>query len=113
MTCECLDHHWSHVSAILAPKRVQGTLSGCLSCKFMASHMYANNLCILLLAFHHSVNGQKWVRAHVMLFYYFQANYQIPIKKSVKIKYCPASALYDILKIYPRNADYFAFFHLK
>ena len=35
-------------------------------------------------AFHHSVNRQQSVRAHVTLFYYHQAKHQIPVKKSLK-----------------------------
>ena len=57
------------------------------------------------LAFNHSDNGQKSVRACVTLFYYLQAKHQIPVKKSDNLpylpinfsyKYCFASAPYDI-----------------
>ena len=50
---------------------------------------YKNNIqhkAYRLLAFHHSVNGQKSVRARVTLFHQLQAKHQIPIKKSVKNK---------------------------
>ena len=40
---------------------------------------------ISVKAFHHRVNGQKSVRAHVTLFYYLQAKHHILLQKSVKI----------------------------
>ena len=65
----------------------------------------------ITLAFHHSVHGQKLVRARLTLFYHLQVKHQIPVKKYVKkkfhdnfayllvyicYKYCSASAPCDI-----------------
>ena len=77
--------------------------------KKITPHCQVSNGLLLHLAFHHSVNGQKSVRASLML--HVLAKHQIPVKISVKnnfiaiyicYKYCSACS-------YPGNADYFDF----